>query len=246
MRHSTALLALLVLLAGSAAAEPPASTPGSKIASLHDLDRFPVPRHLVPPVCPDSLGKLTDRVRVTFVIDEQGAVTDPEARSGTNRALREAAVAAVAQWRFDPPTRQGVPVRVAASQIFLFAPRPIAENGTAVMIPGSWGAADESATPTAEIFDISKLDRSPKPLQQPRPRYPAAMKKARITGEAVVDFIVDSAGNVQNAYAVSSTRAEFEQPSVDSVSQWKFEPGRKNGRPVNVHLQVPIVYSLSP
>jgi len=58
-----------------------------------------------------------------------------------------------------------------------------------------------------------------------------------------VDFIVDASGNVVNAYALQSSPAGFEKSAVDAVSQWKFQPGRKSGRDVPTHMQVPIVFT---
>jgi protein TonB len=61
----------------------------------------------------------------------------------------------------------------------------------------------------------------------------------------VVGFIVDSSGNVVQAYVVRSSHREFEQPAVQAVSRWKFRPGRKGGRAVNTRMQVPIIFSIT-
>jgi protein TonB len=71
------------------------------------------------------------------------------------------------------------------------------------------------------------------------------MRRAGIAGEVVVDFIVDTHGDVQNAYAIRSSQREFEAAAVQAVSKWKFKPGRKGGRDVPTHMQVPIVFTLN-
>jgi periplasmic protein TonB len=95
-----------------------------------------------------------------------------------------------------------------------------------------------------EIFDISKLDQRPEPRLQARPQYPFEMRRAGIAGEVLVDFIVDTNGDVRNAFAVHSSQREFEASAVQAVSKWKFRAGRKNGHSVFTHMQVPIVFSL--
>ena len=107
------------------------------------------------------------------------------------------------------------------------------------------GEARTAADAGVEVYDISKLDQPPRPKFQARPQYPRELRQAGISGQVVVDFIVGKDGNVQNAYAVKSTQKEFEAAAVDAVSQWKFSPGRKDGRDVNTHMQVPIVFSLN-
>jgi protein TonB len=95
-----------------------------------------------------------------------------------------------------------------------------------------------------EVFDISKLDQVPSARFQARPQYPFEMRRAGISGEVLVDFIVDTNGDVRNAFAVHSSQREFESAAVQAVSKWKFRPGRKGGHAVFTHMQVPIVFTL--
>ncbi len=61
-----------------------------------------------------------------------------------------------------------------------------------------------------------------------------------------MDFIVDTNGDVRNAYAIRATAPQFGEAAVAAVSRWKFKPGIRNGRPVNTHLQVPVSFNLVP
>jgi protein TonB len=96
-----------------------------------------------------------------------------------------------------------------------------------------------------EVFDISKLDQQPVAKFQARPQFPFEMRRAGISGEVLVDFIVDTDGAVRNAFAAHSSQREFEAAAVQAVSKWKFRPGRKNGHAVFTHMQVPIVFTLN-
>lgn len=111
-----------------------------------------------------------------------------------------------------------------------------------IVIPGN---RDFSNFQGMRVFDPSMLDQVPVAKLQVRPQYPFEMRRAGIAGEVVVDFIVDPAGNVQNAYALKSSQHEFEAEAVKAVSKWKFKPGRKAGRDVPTHMQVPIVFTLN-
>lgn len=96
-----------------------------------------------------------------------------------------------------------------------------------------------------QIFDISQLDQIPVATSQMPPNYPYEMRRAGITGQVDVGFIVDTEGVVHDAYVISSTHREFEAPAIQAVSRWRFRPGRRGGRPVNTRMSVPIVFSFN-
>jgi RNA polymerase sigma factor (sigma-70 family) len=64
-------------------------------------------------------------------------------------------------------------------------------------------------------------------------------------GAKLVDFVVDTNGDVKDARAIRSSQQEFEAAAVQAVSKWKFKPGKKGGRDVLTHMQVPIVFTLA-
>ncbi|MBL9199740.1 MAG: TonB family protein [Opitutaceae bacterium] len=100
------------------------------------------------------------------------------------------------------------------------------------------------AAGSAGALDLGQLDTTPRAVFQARPRYPFELRRRGVGGEVVIDFLVDQDGIVQNAYPVRSTEAGFEAAAIEAVSQWRFEPGRKNGAPVITHMQVPIIFSM--
>ena len=91
---------------------------------LSKLDKIPTPIHVVPPVIgPDRGGRRS--VTVEFYIDEKGVARMPVVeRKDAGDVLAAAAVAAVEQWRFEPPLRKGQPVLVLAKQEFTFKQKP--------------------------------------------------------------------------------------------------------------------------
>jgi periplasmic protein TonB len=147
---------------------------------------------------------------------------------------------------FAPPSLNDVPQMVTDSsfvqQIQPPPPDNMAINKSAITIPQNTG---NFAKGIGQVFDISQLDQQPVPTVQGHPQYPFEMRRAGISGQVVVDFIVGIDGTVKNAFAFSSTQREFEQSAVTAVAKWRFRPGKRQGHAVNVHMQVPIVFSLN-
>jgi RNA polymerase sigma factor (sigma-70 family) len=121
-------------------------------------------------------------------------------------------------------------------------------------------AARARAPLTGEVYEISRLDRTPAPQFQARPEYPAELRRFAVNGEAVVDFIVDAEGTVREAKAVRSgvkpppgaaigmsereMAEKIEAAAIAAVSKWRFAPGEKDGKKVNARLQIPIVFTM--
>jgi protein TonB len=147
---------------------------------------------------------------------------------------------------FAPPMQTDVPQVVTDTSFVQKIQPPPPENlkpATGIVaIPEN---RDMSQFRGMKVFDIASLDQQPVPRVRTPPQYPFEMRRAGVTGEVTVDFIVDTNGDVQNAYAIKSTQREFESAAVQAVSKWKFKPGRKGGRNVNTHMQVPIVFTLN-
>jgi len=79
--------------------------------------------HVVRPLFPAQLaGRLTGRtpVVIDFFVDETGRPRMPVIVSSTHPELSLAALDAIDQWRFDPPTHDGRPAIVRAKQVFVF------------------------------------------------------------------------------------------------------------------------------
>ncbi|MBU0755684.1 MAG: energy transducer TonB [Planctomycetes bacterium] len=91
------------------------------------------------------------------------------------------------------------------------------------------------------LFSMSDLDQSPRTLYQPGPMMNAAVRK-KVPGKVNIIFVVDREGKVKNPQVRSSTDPIFEKPALAAVKQWKFEPGKKNGKPVQFRMFVPITF----
>lgn len=96
-----------------------------------------------------------------------------------------------------------------------------------------------------KIYSSIELDRSPRARLQPAPIYPVLAKSSGMTGEVLVTFTVDENGSVLSPRVLQSTDRMFDEPTLASVSKWRFEPGKKDGRPVRFKMAVPVTFRLN-
>jgi len=116
-------------------------------------------------------------------------------------------------------------------------------TGVITIPPGRPGAGVGSGM--ANVFDLASLDQPPVPRVRVPPQYPFEMRRAGISGEVLVGFVVDANGDVRDAYVVRSTQREFEVEAIKAVMKWKFKPGKKGGSSVNTRMQLPLGFTLS-
>jgi protein TonB len=89
-----------------------------------------------------------------------------------------------------------------------------------------------------------KIQLPPVAILQPAPRYPFEMRKAGVSGEVQLVFIVDVDGNTRDVHALKSTNLVFERAAIEAVEQWKFKPGTIDGRPINTRSVITIPFTI--
>jgi protein TonB len=94
------------------------------------------------------------------------------------------------------------------------------------------------------VFSMSDLDQKPRAIYQPSPTYPSELQGKRVEGTVYVIFIIDTNGRVTNAKVQKSTHQAFERPALTAVKKWKFDPGKRGGKPVQFRMRVPITFSM--
>jgi len=92
------------------------------VCSPRDLDHLPTAVATVAPRHPGLIDGAThdERVTLDYLIDETGRPRMPVVIEAAHGEFADQAVAALSQWRFTPPTRDGRPVAVQVRQQFIF------------------------------------------------------------------------------------------------------------------------------
>lgn len=149
---------------------------------------------------------------------------------------------------FAPPSLVDAPQAVtfdSFTQTLQPPPPPNVNISKTMSVPKGPPATGAVARNMADVFNVRDLDQQPQDRPgQARPVYPYDLKRSGITGSVNVEFIIDQAGNVIDAWPTKSTHREFEQPAVQAVLKWKFRPGKKGGKAVKVRAARAIQFNL--
>ena len=166
---------------------------------------------------------------------------EPDAESTNAREAQKSAPASLVPHLDEPVTPKSDFEQPREAQ----RPQPV--DVTSKINAGPFGPMDgkiDGRLGGPPIFSSDALDNPPRTRSQVAPAYPAAERTAGITGEVVVEFLVDETGRVQQARVVQSTHPAFESPTLRAVQKWRFEPGKKNGQAVRFRMLAPVRFSL--
>src|SRR6202049_621663 len=75
------------------------------------------------------------------------------------------------------------------------------------------------------------------------PMYPAMARTQHISGDVRVDALIGANGRVSSMKVVAGPTI-LHQAAMDALRQWKYQPATLDGKPVAMHLSVPIQFRL--
>ncbi len=91
------------------------------------------------------------------------------------------------------------------------------------------------------VFSMTDLDQKPQAIYQPGPNVASRLRR-RTPATVKLIFIVDENGRVVDPRVRSSSDPEFEPAALAAVKRWKYEPGKRGGKPVRFRVLQPITF----
>src|SRR6266498_1990915 len=95
-----------------------------------------------------------------------------------------------------------------------------------------------------KVYQIGDGVSAPVLLTKIEPVYTEEGRRLKREGNVVLLSVVDETGHTCNSRVAQSLGLGLEQAAVAAVSQWRFEPGFRNGKPVSVQGRIEVVFSL--
>lgn len=180
--------------------------------------------------------QMQDNAEVRRQIAALQAATPAMAKLEDERARQAALTAEVADLRRDDAELARLRDDVARLQ-----QQRVARSEAAKAAKAGTALSNSGAT----VYSLGQVDRQPVPKRQPVPAYPQALRNSGERHEAMVEFAIDTEGNVLDAKALRATHPDIATAAVEGVSRWQFQPGEKDGAKVTVRIQMPIVFTMN-
>lgn len=101
-------------------------------------------------------------------------------------------------------------------------------------------ALSPDAALEAQLFNVKDLDELPRPVRQVKMDPPSRFRQERISGLVRVEIMIDEDGETTVRKIIESSHPELEEPAREALSQWRWTPPKKNGKPVKARYLLPI------
>jgi TonB family C-terminal domain len=85
---------------------------------------------------------------------------------------------------------------------------------------------------------------APKVLYQVDPEFSEEARRARHYGTVLLVVDVDTTGRAVNFRIAKSLGLGLDEKAIEAVSRWKFQPGRRDGKPVTVPATIQVNFHL--
>lgn len=191
------------------------------------------------PVFPQVLlnqGVTRGHAQVLINVNPGGELVDWYVVGYSRPEFAEAAVTAIRKWRFDPGRLNGEAISVTTEVLFRY-------EGGRVMFAQTAGTTlsafvdDREPNRDYRIAGLHNLDRQPVPRFSKKPSYPESLEKAGVTGQVLIEFIIDDQGRVRLPTVVSADHVELASLAIVAIKEWTFYPPLQGGVPVATRAQ---------
>ncbi len=114
----------------------------------------------------------------------------------------------------------------------------------AILCIAALQAVGDDLPPSATITRVGSGVTPPKLLHKQEPEYSGAALDAGVQGKVVFELVVSEAGKPANISVISPLGFGLDEKAQAAIETWRFEPGRKDGKPVNVLATIEVNFAL--
>lgn len=186
------------------------------------------------------------RVLCSFVVSEDGSISDIETTKGVDMLLdneAERVIRAMPNWT--PGTKDGFPIKVHYTLPVNFRLNKKTVNRDSLKVAKTTEKQQkeviENETPASFPGGVNALLT----YLMTNLKYPAASKQANVQGRVVCEFIVNADGSISDIRVVKSVNPQLDAEAVRVIKEMpKWEPAHRGDTPIRMRYTLPVTFKL--
>lgn len=207
---------------------------------MHKPDRLPSFKVIAPLVYPFELMRknVTGEAQAVVVIDPTGKPREIRVTSASQPEFADAIHAMLASSEFNPATRDGVAIwsNLTLTRTFSRGSGDVFFDKHVLRLLGK--IKDNQR----DIFKLTDLDKKPNAIFHPTSTQPNDMTLKQ-DEKVMLTFYIDKTGRAQLPQVIKTNHPELGWLAMTAVSRWQFEPPTVKGEPVDVTVNLPVLFS---
>jgi len=116
------------------------------------------------------------------------------------------------------------------------------DAGAEALNAGLVGGNNQPSAPVAPL-PVGGDVKQAQLISKVSPVYPQMAKSQHVSGNVLVDALIDATGKVTTMKVVSGPTL-LHQAAMEALKQWKYQPATLDGQPVAMHLTVTLQFRL--
>ena len=99
-------------------------------------------------------------------------------------------------------------------------------------------------TAQARVYKTGDGVSAPVLVKEVKPQYTPEAMRARVQGIVALECVVQPDGTIGDVNVTKSLDAGLDEEAIKAVKRWRFEPGKKDGKPVPVVVTLEMTFTL--
>jgi periplasmic protein TonB len=95
-----------------------------------------------------------------------------------------------------------------------------------------------------DLYGVGNGVSMPRAIYAPEPEFSEEARIAKFQGEVTLLVTIGTDGRARNLTVVRSLGMGLDQKAIDAVRTWRFDPAKKDGRPVAVQMNIIVNFHL--
>ena len=137
------------------------------------------------------------------------------------------------------PPPQAISAPTTRANTAATAPAP---STTPASTPGPAPANPTPAQETVTVYHVGGSVSAPSIISSSQPDYTEEARRVRKEGNVVLSLIVDTSGHARNVRVIRPLGFGLDEKAIEAVNQWRFQPSMKDGKPVNVQINIEVEF----
>ena len=182
---------------------------------------------------------------VYFMVNPDGTNRDFVTFAASHTAFAESTISALKRWQITPSYVGGKPI---ASRCMVKA-KFISEGNisTFTAMDAVTKLQRQMGAPNHDYYavsDVDELDEVPLVVKREVPDFPKFLADEQPAGQVLIEFFIDTGGNVKAPGVKSATHILFALSALEAIEKWQFQPCLREGKPVVVRAYQPFIFNI--